>query len=41
MNFIVKSMARKGPKSSCRKQSAQVVLKCCQATDPDLVSSVL
>jgi hypothetical protein len=31
MNFIVKRMARKGPnKSSCRKQSAQVVLKCCQ-----------
>ena len=40
MNFIVKRMARKGPnRSSCRKQSAQVVLKCCQQgnalTEPD------
>ena len=35
MNFIVKRMARKGlDESSCRKQSAQVVLECCQQALP-------
>ena len=44
MNFIVKRMARQGSNKSCRKQSAQVVLKCCQQanafTEPGIVCSL-